>query len=212
MTSPAINSSAQVIEKATSHMKAKDMALYAAGGALVCTTCYLLFRNWQLSSQNADVEHALRTSFEAQVMSIEVIDEVVKQPPIQNQTSASNTTPSNITLWGAFTGSGSSVGKSSHQSTQNVKIKIAYEKNLEAQVAISKVMPEYRPQLNQIYRNQQPTLAEEALRGVVRGAASVVGQEVAKGVQSAVDPTNYLRTVATWGVSSALGYLGWSNK
>jgi len=210
MSTSAISSSPQVIEAVTNHIKAKDVALYAAGGALVCTTCYLLFRNWQLSSQNEDVERALRVSFEAQIATTQGIEKILEEQSNKRETSVSNIGP-----WEVYTASAICVNTRSaspFSAANTATLATIHAHNLKAQEAISKVMPNYQPVLNEIDRDRQPSLAHEAIRGIVHGAASVAGQELAKGVQGVVDPTNYLRTLAAWGVSSALGYMRWGNK
>lgn len=209
MSTPAIvSSTSQVVESVTSRVNGKDIALYAAGGALVCTTCYLLMRNFQLSARNSDMESALTKSFEAQTLSNMAIKKVLKEVELPSA-EVSSVKEEAGGVFSFFTASTAEItNKVQSVSEANLALLNAAQKsNDEAQEAISKAMPKYRPELGSGSKSNNTTIASEFARGVASGMGEAAGQELVKGSIGLLDPARYFQQFVVSGAKWVLNIM-----
>ena len=201
----SINSvSSHAVEAATSRMTNRDIAGYAVSGALVCTTCYLVFRNWQLSSENANLKNVLETSEKGHKTSKDAITKVESAllKPVVEQ-SASTLTEMVSTLLGSDT-------KQSNTSV-DPEIISALEWAITANDKAIRTIKVAKYQLKMPTTDQNPSLLNEFYKAIIQGAGQAVGQavvhnagqgaqQIVQGVKDATNPTTYIRAVLGGGL------------
>jgi hypothetical protein len=214
MSTQAVSHSVDKGATLLSNISTKDAVIGVAGGALVCTTCYLIFRNYQLSSQNAQTATALRKAGEA-IQTTKQAIRLVQEELDPSKSSPSVATSSSIetisNLFSPFTGGASlKVVKAdeiepSHLSISAIALLGAsFSLNEEAEKAIRQVMPHPSISLSQ----NRPVSEEPSFVGsFVQGVAKGTGQELGRVAVQAANPVSWLQSTAIGGLKWATNWL-----